>query len=39
MSKSNQSPSDLARETLKTLASRKTPPTPANYAKIGWALV
>lgn len=34
MSKSNQSPSDLARETLKTLASRKTPPTPANYAKI-----
>jgi diguanylate cyclase len=34
MSKSNQSPSDLARETFKTLASRKTPPTPANYAKI-----
>ncbi len=34
MSKSNQSPSDLARETLKTLASRKTPPTPANYARI-----
>ena len=34
MSKSNQSPSDIARETLKTLASRKTPPTPGNYAKI-----
>ncbi|MDO8810583.1 MAG: diguanylate cyclase [Gallionella sp.] len=34
MSKSTQSPSDLARETLKTLASRKTPPTPGNYAKI-----
>src|SRR3989338_6893160 len=34
MNKSNQSPSDLARETLKTLASRKTPPTPDNYAKI-----
>ncbi|MFZ2301398.1 MAG: GGDEF domain-containing protein [Gallionella sp.] len=34
MSKSNQSPSDIARETLKTLASRKTPPTPGNYARI-----
>lgn len=34
MNKSNQSPSDLARETLKTLASRKTPPTPGNYARI-----
>ncbi|MBI5438179.1 MAG: diguanylate cyclase [Nitrosomonadales bacterium] len=34
MSKPNQSPSDLARETLKTLASRKTPPTPGNYARI-----
>ncbi|MDO8464160.1 MAG: diguanylate cyclase [Gallionella sp.] len=34
MSKSIQSPSDLARETLKTLASRKTPPTPGNYARI-----
>ena len=34
MSKSSQSPSDLARETLKTLASHKTPPTPGNYARI-----
>ena len=34
MSKPTQSPSDLARETLKTLAMRKTPPTPGNYARI-----
>ena len=34
MNKSSQSPSDLARETLKTLASHKTPPTPGNYARI-----
>lgn len=34
MNKATQSPSDLARETLKTLASRKTPPTPGNYARI-----
>ncbi|MDD2916062.1 MAG: diguanylate cyclase [Gallionella sp.] len=34
MNKPTQSPSDLARETLKTLASRKTPPTPENYATI-----
>lgn len=34
MSKPAQNPSDLARETLKTLASRKTPPTPGNYARI-----
>ena len=27
-------PSELARETLKTLAQRKLPPTPDNYAKI-----
>lgn len=27
-------PSEFARETLKTLAARKTPPTPDNYAKI-----
>lgn len=27
-------PSELARETLKTLGARKTPPTPDNYAKI-----
>ncbi|MBI5429634.1 MAG: GGDEF domain-containing protein [Nitrosomonadales bacterium] len=31
---SNQSPSELARETLKTLATRKIPPTPENYARI-----
>jgi len=29
-----QSPSDIARETLKTLATRKAPPTPGNYARI-----
>ena len=34
MSKPAQNPSDLARETLKTLAARKTPPTPGNYARI-----
>lgn len=34
MSKQNQNPSELARETLKTLALRKIPPTPDNYAKI-----
>ena len=28
------SPSDIARETLKTLAARKLIPTPANYSKI-----
>jgi diguanylate cyclase len=27
-------PSEIARETLKTLALRKTPPTPDNYSKI-----
>lgn len=34
MNKQNQNPSELARETLKTLALRKIPPTPDNYAKI-----
>ena len=34
MNKSSQSPSELARETLKTLAARKLPPTPGNYARI-----
>ena len=34
MNKPATSPSDLARETLKTLALRKTPPTPGNYARI-----
>ncbi len=29
-----KTPSELARETLKTLAERKLPPTPGNYAKI-----
>lgn len=32
MNKSN--PSELARETLKTLAARKMPPTPDNYSRI-----
>ncbi len=32
MNKSN--PSELARETLKTLAARKIPPTPDNYTKL-----
>ncbi len=34
MSNHPSNPSELARETLKTLATRKTPPTPDNYAKI-----
>ncbi|MDP1996023.1 MAG: GGDEF domain-containing protein [Gallionella sp.] len=34
MNKQSSNPSELARETLKTLASRKVPPTPDNYAKI-----
>lgn len=34
MSKQQSNPSELARETLKTLASRKVPPTPDNYTKI-----
>ncbi|HCI14200.1 MAG: diguanylate cyclase [Gallionellales bacterium GWA2_60_142] len=34
MSKPAANPSDIARETLIKLASRKTPPTPGNYARI-----
>ena len=34
MNKQLSNPSELARETLRTLASRKVPPTPDNYAKI-----
>lgn len=34
MSATPSNPSDLARETLKTLAMRKIPPTPDSYAKI-----
>ena len=34
MNKPSANPSELARETLKTLATRKIPPTPDNYAKI-----
>lgn len=34
MNKQAANPSELARETLIKLASRKTPPTPDNYAKI-----
>lgn len=34
MEKPSSNPSELARETLKTLASRKMPPTPDNYASI-----
>ena len=34
MSKQPQTPSELARETLKALAARKMPPTPDNYLKI-----
>ena len=34
MNKQSSNPSELARETLKTLASRKVPPTPGNYARI-----
>jgi len=33
MNKPSSSPSELARETLKTLAARKMLPTPVNYAK------
>jgi len=31
---SNQNPTDLARETLKLLATRRIAPTPANYQRI-----
>ncbi|MDD5384040.1 MAG: diguanylate cyclase [Gallionella sp.] len=34
MNKSASSPSELARETLKTLTARKIPPTPDNYSRI-----
>lgn len=34
MNKQSSNPFELARETLKTLASRKVPPTPDSYAKI-----
>lgn len=34
MNKPPANPSELARETLKTLATRKIPPTPDNYARI-----
>ncbi|OGS92275.1 MAG: diguanylate cyclase [Gallionellales bacterium GWA2_60_18] len=34
MNKQTATPSELARDTLKLLASRKLPPTPANYARI-----
>jgi diguanylate cyclase len=34
MNKQSSNPSELARETLKMLATRKIPPTPDNYAKI-----
>ena len=34
MNKQLSNPFELARETLKTLASHKVPPTPDNYAKI-----
>ena len=34
MDKQSPNPSELARETLKALMSRKVPPTPDNYAKI-----
>ncbi len=34
MSTPPSNPSELARETLKTLATRKVPPTPDNYSKI-----
>lgn len=34
MSNQPSNPSEFARETLKTLAARKFPPTPDNYAKI-----
>jgi diguanylate cyclase len=34
MNKQTANPSELARETLKTLATRKIPPTPDNYTRI-----
>jgi diguanylate cyclase len=34
MNTKSSNPSELARETLKTLATRKIPPTPDNYARI-----
>lgn len=34
MNKPSPNPSELARETLKTLAARKIPPTPDNYTRI-----
>lgn len=34
MNQQSSNPSELARETLKTLAARKIPPTPDNYARI-----
>ncbi|MDH4233945.1 MAG: hypothetical protein OEV15_02245 [Gallionella sp.] len=34
MNKPQLNPPELARETLKTLALRKIPPTPGNYASI-----
>ena len=34
MNKPLSNPSELARETLKTLAARKVPPTPDNYTRI-----
>ncbi|MDZ4201810.1 MAG: diguanylate cyclase [Gallionella sp.] len=34
MNNNTSNPSEIARETLKTLAARKTVPTPDNYAKI-----
>ena len=34
MSQPSSNPSEVARETLKTLAARKMPPTPGNYTKI-----
>lgn len=34
MSNQARNPSEIARETLKALATRKTPPTPDNYARI-----
>ena len=34
MKNSSSNPSELARETLKTLAARKMPPTPDNYTRI-----
>lgn len=34
MSSQARNPSEIARDTLKTLATHKTPPTPDNYARI-----